>query len=143
MDSIDRLMTEHAALRRDAAALLALLGPQRGVGWDDRSNCDVDAFRAARDRLAADLNAHEREEEGFMARRLRGPGRGELEAEVERAHKTLNDLTALLQTAATLCTEGRVYQLRTITERVLEELEVHLVYEEKVLFPLLRGAATV
>ena len=78
-----------------------------------------------------------------MARRLRGPGRSELEAEVERAHKTLNDLTALLQTAATLCTEGRVHQLRAITERVREELETHLEYEEKVLFPLLRGAATV
>jgi hypothetical protein len=138
MDSIDRLLTEHADLRRDAAALLALLGPQRGVGWDDRSNCDVVAFRMARDRLAGDLAEHERREEDLMTRRLRGPGRGELESEIERAHKTLNDLTGLLQTAATLCVEGRVYQLRTVAERVREELETHLDYEEKILFPLLR-----
>lgn len=141
MDSIDRLLTEHASLRRDAAALLALLGPQRGAGWDDVSNCDVAAFRAARDRLAADLEAHELEEERFMARRLRGPGRDELEGEVERAHQTLNDLTSMLQTAAVLCVEGRVHQLRTIAGRVCEELEAHLAYEEKVLFPLLRGTA--
>lgn len=138
MDSIDLLLTEHVALRRDAAALLALLGPQRGVGWDDRSDCDVPAFRENRDRLAADLAAHERREEKFLAGHLRGPGRAELEAEVERAHKTLNELTALLQTASALCTQGRVHQLRTITERVIEELETHLAYEEKVLFPLLR-----
>lgn len=140
MDSqLDGLLTEHAALRRDAAALEALLGPQRGVGWDDRSDCDVPAFRAARDRLAAELEAHERREEAMMAKRLRTAARGELEAEVERAHHTLNDLVALLESAAVLCEKGRVYRLRTLAGRVREELDTHLQYEEKVLFPLLRG----
>jgi hypothetical protein len=141
MDTIDRLLTEHEALRRDAAALESLLGPQRGVGWDDESDCDVAAFRAARDRLAHDLTDHEGREERFMARHLRTPGRGELEAEIERAHKTLNNLVLLLQSAAELCTQKRVHRLRTIVSRVREELETHLSYEEKVLFPLLRGAS--
>ncbi|MDX6767965.1 MAG: hemerythrin domain-containing protein [Elusimicrobiota bacterium] len=143
MDSIDRLLTEHEALRRDAAALEALLGPQRGVGWDDESDCDVAAFRAARDRLAHDLMEHEAREEKLIGRRLHSPGQGEMEAEVERAHKTLNSLVSLLQSAAELCTQKRVHRLRTIVSRVREELETHLGYEEKVLFPLLRGSSLV
>lgn len=138
MDSIDRLMTEHAALRRDASALGALLGPQRGVGWDDESDCDVSKFREARDRLAHDLAEHERKEERFISRHLHAPGSGELEAEVERAHKTLNNLVTLLQSAVVLCAQGRVHRLRTISARVCEELETHLQYEEQILFPLLR-----
>lgn len=138
MDSIDRLLTEHAALRRDAAALGALLGPQRGVGWDDESDCDLARFREARERLARDLAEHERKEERFISRLLRSPGGWELEAEVERAHKTLNNLVALLQSAVELCAQGRVHRLRTIAARVVEELETHLQYEERVLFPMLR-----
>lgn len=141
MNDIELLIEEHGELRREAAALEALLGPQRGVGWEDNSNCDVTRFRAAQEGLLRNLAAHELKEESVIGRHLRAPGGLEIRAEVERAHETLNRLVTLLRSVATLCTGGRVHALRTITARVREELESHLVYEEKMLFPLLLGHA--
>lgn len=139
MSELDTLLEEHEALRKDAAALTRLIGPQLAVGWSDHARIDLPAFEAARETLRRRLLEHEAKEERFITRRLRAPGAAEVEAEVERAHETLNRLMELLHSASALCTEGRVHALRTICGRVGEELESHLRYEETVLFPLLKG----
>lgn len=140
MKELERLLKEHEALRRDAAALAGLIGPQLAVGWNDHSPVDLARFEAAREQLRQHLLAHEAKEERFIARRLKLVGAAEVGAEVERAHETLNRLMGLLHSVAALCTEGRVHALRVICGRVGEELESHLRYEEAVLFPLLKGA---
>lgn len=141
MRELDKLLKEHEELRRDAAALAGLIGPQLAVGWSDHARVDLGRFESARELLRQHLLAHEAKEERFIARRLKVVGAGEIEAEVERAHETLNRLMGLLHSVATLCTEGRVHALRVICGRVTEELELHLRYEETVLFPLLAGVA--
>ena len=68
--------------------------------------------------------------------------RDELEPAIRRAHVSLDGMTALLRTLSNICDGTHVYAVRTMTERLNEELEAHLRYEEKVLFPLLRRRQT-
>lgn len=140
MSEIDRLLAEHAQLRRDAAALGDLIGPQLAVGWEDHSDCDLTRFEAAREKLQRDLLDHENREERYMARRLRADGPPDIEREIERSHETLNRMMSLLHSVSVLCTEGRVHALRVVCTRVSQELGTHLAYEEEVLFPLLQRA---
>ena len=143
MDTVHELLEEHRRLRRMAEQLEESVGPQDGVGWEDRSWRDPGILRrAARDFLTA-LEAHEKREEAAFAG-LRPEAGGDAEAlrgEVDRAHRTLNELSGILA-AVTLCSEeGRVHAVRITARRVREELEAHLAYEERVVFPRLRRAS--
>lgn len=143
MDAVDLLLDDHSQLRRLAAKLASLLGPQTGVGWDDVSRCDLAAFRAAQEELLEALTMHELREERIFAERLPASSREELQREVERAHASLNGFMSLLRSLAEICAEGRVHSLRAIVSRVNHELEHHLSFEEKALIPLLlRGPPT-
>jgi hypothetical protein len=142
MDALDVVIEEHATLRRLAAKLPALLGPQRGVGWDDVSGCDLAAFRAAQDELLEALTTHELREERVFSERLPQENRAELQGEVERAHEQLNGLVSLLRSLSAACAGGRVHALRVTAARVGEELERHLFFEEKILIPLLKRGRT-
>lgn len=138
MDPVDLLLEDHAQLRRMMANLEKRLGPQAGVGWEDVSRCDLPAFQAAQDELLETLTMHELREERVFADRLPVASREELQKEVERAHEALNSLVSLMRSLAAYCADGRVHSLRVTTARAREELEHHLVFEEKVLIPLLR-----
>lgn len=138
MDAVDLLLDDHAQLRRLAAGLARRLGPQKGVGWDDVSRCDLAALRAAQDELMEALTLHESREERVFAERLPADSREDLQRAVERAHESLNGLVSLMRSLAALCSGGRVHALRVMAARVSEELERHLSFEEKALMPLLR-----
>lgn len=138
MDAVDRVLDEHAQLRRLAAGLRRRLGPQKGIGWEDVTGCDLAALRAAQDELLEALTLHERREERLFAERLPRESREALQLEVERAHRSLNGLVSLMRSLAELCSGGRVHALRVMVARVNEELEHHLAFEEKALIPLLR-----
>ena len=65
--------------------------------------------------------------------------REQLEPVIQRAHVSLDGMTALLRTLSEICDGTHMYAVRTMAERLHEELEAHLTYEENVLFPLLRS----
>jgi iron-sulfur cluster repair protein YtfE (RIC family) len=142
MDEIDEVIQEHAELRRLAGEIEKTIGPQRGVGWDDRVFADLPALRAAQGRFQAALQAHEAKEDRVIhaGLRRRAAEREELETQVEKAHRTLDSMSELLHTLFSLCDGTHVHAIRCVSERLRQELEAHLEYEEKVLFPLLRAA---
>lgn len=140
MDLLDQVVEDHARLRFLARGLPRLLGPQTGVGWEDRSDVDLTAFREAQEELLEQLTMHELREESLFAQRLPKPVKEDLQREVERAHEALNALFSLMRSVSTLCRDGRVHALRTTVARVVEELESHLEFEERALIPLIRAS---
>ena len=139
MDTIDSLIEEHATLRRLAGEIEKAVGAQNGVGWDDRASCETTALRAAQRRFQDELKAHEAREERVVDAMLRDREREreQLEPAVRRAHVALDGLTALLRTLAGICDGTHVHAVRTAAERLHEELNAHLEYEERVVLPLL------
>lgn len=141
MDSkTGKLREEHAELRRRLKDLESLIGRVGGVGWDDRSTCDAAALVSASEGLKKYLRAHELGEEALLRRGAERGAPAELRQWIEKNHDLLDDLAALLAAVAGRCDGDHVYGLRTVLERVRGELESHMDYEERVIFPLLEGA---
>lgn len=115
-------------------------GTRRGPGRNERVSYDMKALRAMQERFQKNLKAHEAEEERLIGARLRrrGAERMELEPVIERAYASLDGMTALLRSLSAICEGEQVYAVKTVASRLRQELEAHLAYEEKVLFPLLR-----
>lgn len=141
MKIVDDLLVQHAALRRHLADLEALLGPRSDAGWDDCSNCDMAQFQARMKLFLTELKTHEAHEERLMedASKALPDGQEEFRKGMVKSHETLDSLMKLLNAAAVIDHGRHVYSVRNISNRVHEELEAHLVYEEKTLFPLLEA----
>ena len=132
---IDELIQEHAALRALARWL------ERTTDFEeDGRRCPLEELRSRQRRFEEELKEHEGREERLLARlsRLRTPAEPDLEPEIRRAHGSLEGMTALLRTLSGVCDGAHMGAVRSMTGRLREELELHLLYEEKVLFPLLR-----
>ncbi len=144
VDKIDSLIEEHAKLRRLANRIVRSLGTQTGVGWDDCAGCEMTSFFSAQRLFQEVLADHEAREERVLKVLLRHREieSAELEPVLHRAHVSLDGMTALLRTLSNVCDGKHVYAVRTMADRLSEELDVHLTYEEKVLFPLLRRSPT-
>lgn len=138
MDITEALSQDHARMRRRAAGLQSMLGPEREVGWSDEADCDMDSFRAAAKELLDELLAHEIREKQGLRRvwALRGR-RPELEEHITRSHNSLNSLTGLLRAAAEYCDGRHVYSVRALTAQLREVMEAYFAYEENSTFPLL------
>jgi iron-sulfur cluster repair protein YtfE (RIC family) len=144
MDNIESLIEEHATLRRLASEIGKAIGAQHGVGWDDRTSYEPQSLCMAQQRFHDELKKHEAREESVIDEMLRDreAERVELEPEIRRAHDSLDGMAALLRTLSTVCDGTHVYAVRTVAERLNEELQAHLAHEEQVLFPLLRRRRT-
>lgn len=139
MDVIDLFLEEHAALRAALAALEAPFRPPHGVGWDD---ClPLDRARLMRDAGAffAAYRAHEAEEDGLLAE---ASARVELEDATRSAfaesRRAVSDVMKLFNAVVFACDGEHVHRVREVLSRMRDEVEAHLAYEEKLLFPLLR-----
>ena len=143
MDIIEVLLKDHASLRRRIAELEMSLGPEQGVGWSDEVDCDMGSFRSAAKELLNELLAHELREDRGLGEvwALRGSW-PEFEKRVAQAHDSLNCLTGLLRAAAECCDGRHVYSVRLVVVRLRDALESHLVYEESLVFPLVRRQAS-
>lgn len=142
---IRNLLEEHAELRREFAGILGLLGKAQGVGWDDQLDVDLPRLKEAERRFSARLKAHERMEEEHLSeflRRLALEGKSQPQA-LETGHTVIRDIFRLLETVTGLCDGKHVYALRNLMSRVADDLERHLAYEERELFPLLRSSSSV
>jgi iron-sulfur cluster repair protein YtfE (RIC family) len=123
-------------LRRLAAQVEAAVGAQGGVGWDDCVFCDLKKLRATQEEFSRELLAHEAVEERVVTERLRR----RLSEDIRKTHRTIERMLGLLRALSSLCDGQHVHSIRTAARRLREELEEHLAYEEKVLFPALRAA---
>lgn len=129
------LVTEHAEIRRRMAELERLLGERRGVGWDDRADCDLAALSSSWSGFREFLTAHEAGEEAAL-RSLRD-GVPEIEEWIEKNHRGHDEFVRLLGSVAATCDGRHVHSLRFALEELRHELDAHMEYEEKVVFPLL------
>lgn len=140
MDEINSLIEEHLTLRRLADRIELALGDKAGVGWDDCLCGDMAVFREAQRVFQDFLKNHESREERLIGAILGGrhDEYAELEPVIERAHSSLDRTLALLGALSRVCDGRHVYAVRMAAGRLRGELEAHLTYEEKVMFPLLR-----
>ena len=141
MKIVDDLLEQHAGLRRGLAGLESLLGPKSDAGWDDCSNCDMAQFQASLRDFLGKLKTHETYEDRVLADAVKSlpDGQEEFRRGMEKSHETLDNLMKLLNAASVIDHGRHVYSVRHIAGRVHDELEAHLAYEEKMLFPLLGG----
>lgn len=140
-DLFSSLLEEHAELRRELAGMVGLLGKAHGVGWGDQQNVDLPRLKEAERRFSARLKVHERNEEERLSeplRRLASEGKPPSET-LETGHAAIRDVFRLLETVTSLCDGQHVYALRTLMTKVAEDLERHLAYEERELYPLLQN----
>lgn len=139
MDIIDFFLESHAALRGDVSRLEAPLKRAHGVGWDDCVAID-------QKRLLRDVNGffdsfkkHEMAEDDFLAE---VSGQLVLDAQTRAAfaegRRALSEIMKLFGAVVFSCDGEHVHRVRELLSRLRQELEAHLSYEEKILFPLLR-----
>lgn len=139
MDIIDVFLESHTALRGDISGLEAPFTRAHGVGWDDCVVLD-------QKRLLRDINAffgafknHEKAEDDFL---VEVSGLFELDAQTRAAfaegRRALAEIMKLFGAVAFSCDGEHVHRVRELLSRLRQELEAHLSYEEKTLFPLLR-----
>ncbi|MDE2489812.1 MAG: hemerythrin domain-containing protein [Elusimicrobia bacterium] len=140
MNVLDKLLEDHSHQRRLAGKMTAALGPPAGeVGWQDCASCDLEGFKKAHRELKEHVLDHERREELFLAEAISLlENAQELEAELAKAHESVNHLLGLMETVTALYDGVHLHSLRTVAERLKDELESHHDYEEKKLFSRLR-----
>lgn len=143
MELFEDVTANHALLRGACGRLEVLLARPSGCGWDDRMTLDSERLSREFSAFEAALKAHDAIEAAYMALVL-----GELEtdramiAKISTGHKAVEDLARLMGAVAFLCDGEHVHRLRTVLERLAEEVEAHLAYAENVVFPRLRARLT-
>lgn len=139
MDIVDLLLESHETLRGSMKRLTAMLGEPRGVGWEDRSTLDREPFSRQLREFLSDFKAHETVEDAFLCRIVRqlelNPG---LDAAIVEGHRSLRSMARLFETIVGVCDGEHVHRVRTVLDLLSAELERHLAYEEKQVFPKLR-----
>lgn len=139
MDLIDGLLANHAALRGALEFMSGLLERPCGCGWEDQMSLDLERLAKERGVFMTALKAHDAMEAAYIERVLgQFKEDGEVLAALADGHRAVGDLARLFSVVAVLCDGEHVHRLRTVLERLREELEARLSYEEKIVFPRLR-----
>lgn len=143
MDLIDGMLANHGTLRGSLMFLGALLDRPCGCGWDDLAVIDQDSLARELAGFMEALKRHEALEAEYMESvlRIRQADR-ELTDAVSAGHRAVEDLARIFGAVASSGDGEHVHRLRTVLERLTEEVEIHLAYEERVVFPLLRARLT-
>ncbi|MBI4060712.1 MAG: hemerythrin domain-containing protein [Elusimicrobia bacterium] len=140
MDIVDCLLEGHRTLRSSLACMAVLLDGPSGVGWDDCAALDRERFSRELKGFFAAFKAHEAMEDAYLTRILHQiEMEPDLNAAIAEGHRAVAEMTKLFGAVAASCDGEHVYRLRTVLSRLSEELETHLSYEEKVVFPKLRA----
>lgn len=139
MDIIEGFLEKHGQLRQELAALEAPFQRPHGVGWDDCVSLDRPSLLRGVESFLAGFKDHEADEDEFFARVA---GELTLDAKMSAAfaegRRAVYDIMKVFGAVAFTCDGEHVHRVRESLSRLREELEAHLAYEEKVLFPLLR-----
>jgi len=139
MDLIDGLLANHSTLRGALDYMNGLLERPCGCGWEDRMTLDTERLAKERGVFMSALKAHDIMEAAYIERVLgQFEEDREMTAALAEGHRALGDMSRIFSAVAVLCDGEHVHRLRTVLERLREELEERLSYEEKVVFPRLR-----
>lgn len=143
MDIIEFFRASHRDLRRELAALEAPFNRPHGVGWDDCVSLDQEALQRDVDAFFSSFRRHEAAEDEVLAETAGRLGLdAEMLAEFTKGRRTVADVMKLFGAVAFSCDGEHVHRVRELLARMREEIENHLVYEEKILFPLLQEKLT-
>lgn len=140
MDLIDGMMANHGTLRGSLIFLGALLDRPCGCGWDDLRVIDQDSLAREINGFMEALRRHEALEAEYVESVLKTRHADrELTETVSTGHRAVEDLARIFGAVASSGDGEHVHRLRTVLERLTDEVETHLAYEERVVFPLLRA----
>lgn len=136
MDIIDVFLEKHAGLRAELESLAAPFNRPHGVGWDDCLSLDRERMLRDVDSFFASFREHEASEDELFSERLSldEPTRAAFDA----GRRAVADIMKLFGAVAFTCDGEHVHRVRELLSRMREEVEAHLAYEEKVLFPMMR-----
>jgi iron-sulfur cluster repair protein YtfE (RIC family) len=140
MDIIDYFLENHAALRAELEALASPFKRTHGVGWDDCVVLDQNRLFQNVTAFIASVKEHELQEDEVLSEVcvLLEEDAKALAALAE-GRRSLREILKLFNVIAYNCDGEHVHRVRELLFRLREELEPHLEFEEKVLFPLLRA----
>ncbi len=150
MNLIEHLKKEHAELRALLDAAENVLGKPRGVGLDDRLSSEGKLLFDALKSFLLAFEKHE-EAESLVIKRLlrlenilsaRSPASypkisSKLHQSVEEGHRSLKSITHLLSAMAAASDSDQIYSIRHVLSSLKQELNQHLDYEEREIFPKL------
>lgn len=139
MDGIEGLLKSHAALRDELAILTAPFERSHGVGWDDCVALDKDRLSRDAQGLFAAVRRHEAAQHELLAAIARPEADAELRGAFAQGRGSLGEMMKLFSAVVSNCDGEHAHQVRTVLSRLREEIETRLAYEEKILFPKLRG----
>lgn len=139
MDIIEVFLEKHGALRRELAALEAPFQRPHGVGWDDCVSLDCQRLLKEIEAFFSDFREHEAAEDEFMAAvsSLVKPDAA-TSAAFERGRRAVAGIMKLFGAVAFTFDGEHVHRVRELLARMRAEVEEHLAFEEKSLFPMLR-----
>ncbi|MBI2788530.1 MAG: hemerythrin domain-containing protein [Elusimicrobia bacterium] len=139
MDIIEVFLEKHGVLRRELAALEAPFQRPHGVGWDDCVSLDCKRLLKEIEAFFADFREHEAAEDEFMSgvSSLVKPDAA-TSAAFERGRRAVADIMKLFGAVAFTFDGEHVHRVRELLSRMRAEVEEHLAFEEKSLFPMLR-----
>jgi iron-sulfur cluster repair protein YtfE (RIC family) len=139
MDIIDVFLERHGELRARISELEAPFKRPHGVGWDDLVTLDCQRMQRDIGAFFEAFREHEASEDAMFAEaadRIRlDPATREA---FEKGRRAVADIMKLFGAVAFTCDGEHVHRVRELLSRMREEVEAHLAYEEKVLFPLAR-----
>jgi len=139
MDIIDVFLERHAILRGELTALEAPFRQPHGVGWDDCLALDGEALRRDADAFFASFRGHALDEDEFLAE---AGALLNLDAQTQEAfgegRRSVGDIMKLFGAVAFTCDGEHVHRVRELLSRMREEVEAHLLFEERTLFPLFK-----
>lgn len=140
MDIIEVFLETHRALRRELAALEAPFQRPHGVGWDDCVSLDCKRLLKEIESFFSAFKDHEAAEDEFMAE---VSSLVKLDAATGVAfangRRAVADIMKLFGAVAFTFDGEHVHRVRELLSRMRAEVEAHLDYEEKVLFPLMKA----
>lgn len=140
MDIIEVFLEKHGQLRRDLEALEAPFRRPHGVGWDDCVSVDCKCLLKDIEGFFASFKDHEAAEDEFMSEvsHLVKPDAA-TSAAFANGRRAVADIMKLFGAVAFTFDGEHVHRVRELLSRMGREVETHLAFEEKRLFPMLKA----
>lgn len=140
MDIIEVFLEKHGQLRRDLEALEAPFRRPHGVGWDDCVSVDCKRLLKDIEAFFASFKDHEAAEDEFMSEvaSLVRPDAA-TSAAFANGRRAVADIMKLFGAVAFTFDGEHVHRVRELLSRMSGEVEKHLAFEEKSLFPMLKA----
>ncbi|MBI2387126.1 MAG: hypothetical protein HYV14_14135 [Elusimicrobia bacterium] len=139
MDIIEVFLDNHRQLRQELTALQARFQRPHGVGWDDCVSLDCKRLLKDIEAFFASFRDHEAAEDEFLREvaplvKLDAPTRDAFAG----GRRAVAEIMKLFSVVAFTFDGEHAHRVRELLPRMSAEVDAHLTFEEKTLFPLMR-----